>query len=264
MIWPLMRFSLRKIFVRTIVFAVLGGIIAIGAQLLYTEAAVEALTEARSQAEPLFRAMGIGSSASLTLHLVSLAMNLLLPIVGTVYAISVSSQLLAGLVESGEMAHFLAAPRSRAAIVRTQASALLAGVLLVTGLPFLAVLLGEYLMHLGPLDADGMMAAFAGLGALVLGMAFLALMFSGMMDTARAAKRRAGLWIAVFFILWMLSRADAMLKYLSFVTPLALYQPEKLALLRPEAWKAAAVLPVLGFMCLVFGTVRFTRRDLPL
>ncbi len=264
MIWPLMRFSLRRMLARTLAAAMVGVMVVIGALLAYTEPTVAALTEARSQAELLFRALGIGSSVSLTLHVVSLAFNLLLPLVGAVYAISVSALLMAALVESGEMAHFLAAPKSRAAIVRTQATAVLLGVLVIVGLPLAATIVGALLMHPDALNLDGILAAFGGLCALVLCMACFGLMVSCLMDTARAARRRSGLWVGLFFVAWMLSRSGAMLQYLAYVTPFTFYQPERLALLRPEAWVGAGALLALGVGCLVYGTVRFSGRDLPL
>ncbi len=264
MIWPLLRFGLRRLAVRTIVAAVLNSLIVAGAMAVYSEPTVEALNEARSQAEPLFRALGLGSSASLTLHVVSLALQLLLPLVGSVYAVSAAALLMAGLVESGEMAHFLASPKSRAAIVRTQAFLLAGGVLVVSGLPLVVALAVGWLMHPGALNMDGTLAAFGGLGSLLLAAAYFSLLVSCMMDTARAARRRAGMWVALFFVAWMVSRADQMTQYLAYVTLYALYQPERLALLRADAWTGVWSLPLIGIACLVYGSIRFTGRDLPL
>ena len=52
--------------------------------------------------------------------------------------------------------------------------------------------------------------------------------------------------------------------YLSYVTPFTLYQPERLVLLRAEGWGGAIFFLLAGLICLVLGSVRFSRRDLPL
>ncbi len=264
MIWPLLRFSLRRLLSRVLAAAVCGMAGAMAALLLYNEPALEAITQMRSQAEPLFKALGVGGSASLSLHLVSIALGFYLPLVCLVFAVSAAAQLMAALVESGEMAHFLAAPKSRSAIVCTQAAALLLGVLAVVAMPFAAAMLGGLLLHPGLLSVPGVAAAFTGLLAMTAGAALFALMISANRDTALSARRRTHAWIGLAFVLWMLSRADNMLAYLSYVTPFMLYQPERLVLLRADGWSGAILFLLAGLICLVLGSVRFSRRDLPL
>ena len=263
MIWPLLRFSLRRLLSRVLAAAVCGMAGAMAALLLYNEPALEAITQMRSQAEPLFKALGVGGSASLSLHLVSIALGFYLPLVCLLFAVSAAAQLMAALVESGEMAHFLAAPKSRSAVVCTQA-ALLLGVLAVVAMPFAAAMLVVLLLHPGLLSVPGVAAAFTGLLAMTAGAALFALMISANRDTALSARRRAHAWIGLAFVLWMLSRADNMLAYLSYVTPFMLYQPERLVLLRADGWSGAILFLLAGLICLVLGSVRFSRRDLPL
>lgn len=264
MIWQLLRFDLKKALSALLTAVALAVCSVLGALRLFRPDMLEPLSAARSQAEPLFRAFGIGSSASLTLHLVSLALAFLLPLIGVVLAVSAATALMAGMIESGEMAHFLAAPRTRGAIMRTQAFALLVMMAVLAAATLGAAALGGLAMYPGELSVPGMAAAAAGLLALWVAAAWFALMVACGQDTLRGARRKAGMWVFAGFLLWMLSRSDALLSYLMYATPFTLYAPEKLSLLRQDAWPGVAGLAGLAIACLGLGLYRFCRRDLPL
>ena len=210
MIRPLLRFSLRRLLSRVLTAAVCGVAGAMAALLLYNEPALEAITQMRSQAEPLFKALGVGAClavAALGQHCAGVLLAVGVPAVCGIRSSAVDGWL-GGI---GEMAHFGGSQVPQRHCMHTSSS-VAAGRGSSGSNTFCCRSVGWYPCCTGLLSVTGVAAAFTGLLAMTAGAALFALMISANRDTALSAQRRAHAWIGLAFVLWMLSRADNMLR----------------------------------------------------
>lgn len=256
-----LRFQFRQRLWPALLMAVLFAALSVGAAYLFEEDIIAALSEARAQAPVLFSALGVGGSAAIGSHLVSLLYGLLLPLLGGLYAVGLSSALVADKVETGEISYWLSLPQSRVAFVAGQA--LLMAVLLA--LPpagaYLASAVSaplvkpEASLHLGwhALVNGGLYAWMLLAGALGL--------WVSCASFARARAYRLGtLLFLLFFALGVAGMTQGAPDWLKWLSPWWLYMPQDLALGRVSAPMLG--LPGLTVLLLLLAAGRFTVRDL--
>lgn len=257
----LYRFHLKRHARGALLLAVAFMLLCTGAVLLFDEGTIALLSEARANNAPLAAALGLGSSEWLVTHLASLVYGLLLPLIGSLYAMRLSAMLIADKIETGEVAHYLALPIRREQFVFSQTLVLLTCLLF----PVFGALLGGYGAALA--FKPGAVIHPAGILWLSAGLYAVMVLFGclGLMLSCGAVERRvmvlAGTFICLLlFALGLLAQPLGLpeqLRYLSFYW---LYAPQALAVGRPAP--ALAALPLVSLLFVLIGSWRFATRDL--
>ncbi len=256
------RFELKRLLPVTLFFALMALLLTVGAALLFSEANIQALSEARAKAPFFFQALGVQGSATLAQHLSSLLYGFLLPLLGGLYAVFLSSRLVADKVETGEMAYYLALPMGRAGFALTQCLVLLTGLFMLTALLFLAgtaacAVIAPGRLQTGPyfLINLGLCLALSMTGALAMLVNFRA-------DERRHANRAALLAAALFGLLCMLGRPHQMPYYMQYLSFYSLYDFAGLAQGRTDF--RGLVMPAVTLVFMLAGLRVFSKRELPL
>lgn len=183
------------------------------------------------------------------------------PIVFFVFLIN---RVLIRYLDKGTMGCLLATPNSRIRIVFTQASVIIWQIVLL--LAYVAALTVAISMWQFPeeLDVEGFLLEMAGLLGLSLflsGICFLSGCFFE--DGGRALGIGAGL-NAVFVLLEMISQVGEKFKMLRYLTPMTMFNPEKIAVFDEKAMLMMALLYLGGMGFYATGMMIFCRKDLSL
>lgn len=258
----LFRFELKRHLPMTLLFALMMQMLTVGAVLLYSDANVQALSEARAKAPFFFQTLGLYGGEGLTLHLSFLLYGFLLPLLGGLYAIFLSSHLVADKVETGEMAYYLALPFGRVSFALTQCLTLLTGLFILTVLLTLGGAVACAI--LAPRRLQMSFYLWLNLGfLLMLSMTGgLAMLISLRSDERRHANRAALLLGALFGLLCMLDRPQQMPYYTQYLSFYSLFDFAGLA----KGWLDYRVplMPAVTLAFMLFGLRTFSRRELPL
>lgn len=254
-------FQVKKLLWPAIVLAALFAALHAGAVYLFDEATIETLTEARAQGPALFSALGVAGSATLSGHLASLLYGFLLPLIGGLYAVRLTANLIADKVETGEISYWMSLPHSRARYVWRQALVLL----ILTAIPPLGGLLGGVAGTL-VLKADTPLN-LAGYGLLVLGL-YLWMVLSGAIgfvfsagSASRARAARVGTIVfLLLFALGIAGMATGVPNWVRWLSPRWLYAPQELA--RGVMPARTGALPALAVLLTLLAVWRFSTRDL--
>lgn len=182
-----------------------------------------------------------------------------------ILCIITSNQLMAHLVDRGSMAYLLSTSVSRGKVAVTQASVLLAGLLLIVVISTLAGLLAVPLM-IG--DAEFSEAAFIKMNVMgfllffvISGYSFL---FSSFFNDAKHSLAASGALSVVFYMFQMIANLSANLEWLDYFTVLTLFQPSEIAAGTADILPGAIGLGIVGILLYSTAAYTFMRRDLPL
>jgi ABC-type transport system involved in multi-copper enzyme maturation permease subunit len=256
------RFEIRRLLPMTLLFTLMMMLLTAGATLLFSEANVQALSEARAKASFFFQALGLQGSATLTQHLSSLLYGLLLPLLGGLYAVFQSSRLVADKVETGEMAYYLALPVGRVGIALTHCLVLLTGLFILTVLHSLGGIAACALLAPGRLQIGPYLWLNLGLWLTLSMTGGLAMLINFRADERRHANRAALLICAFFGLLCMLGRPHQMPYYAQFLSFYSLYDFAGLAQGRLDF--RGLLMPVVALAFMLAGLRVFSKRELPL
>lgn len=234
----------------------------LGAVLLYDEGTVQAFSEARAQAPAFFAALGVHGSATLTQHLSSLLYGFLLPLIGLMQAAALGSRLVADKVETGELSHYLALPLRRPAFGLMQAGLLMLGLLLPVILAAAAGIMAGGLLRPGQLNDRWFLWLNLGLFLALSLFGGLCFLVSALRDERRPASRQ-GLTLGLLLVLIsMAARIREVPAFVSYLTPLSLYDPAGLA--QGKLYPLSLLLPLLSLLLVLAGLRGFSRRELAL
>lgn len=256
------RFEIKRLLPMSLFFTFMMLLLTAGAAMLFSEANVQALSEARAKAPFFFQALGLQGSATLTQHLSSLLYGFLLPLLGGLYVIFLSSRLVADKVETGEMAYYLALPIGRVGFALTQCLVLLTSLIILTALHSLGGVVACTLLAPGRLQIGPYLWLNLGFWLTMSMTGGLAMLINFRADERRHANRAALLLGAFFGMLCMLGRPHQMPDYTQFMSFYSLFDFAGLAQGRLDF--RGLLMPVVTLAFMLAGLRVFSKRELPL
>ena len=258
----LYRFEMKRLLPMTLLYALVMVLLTLGGLLLFSELSVQAISEARAKAPFLFQALGMHGNATLTQHLSSLLYGFLLPLAGGLYAVFLSSRLVADKVETGELAYYLALSIGRSGFILSQCLAMLTGLLSLTALVTLGGAVACALLAPGRLMLDSYLWLNLGLWLTLSMTGGLGLLLGCHADERRRASRSTLLICALFGLLCMVGRPHQMPYFTQFLSFYSLFDHAGLAQGRPDF--RALLMPAVTAVFMLYGLRAFSRRELPL
>lgn len=222
--------------------------------------------ELMAQSMPeIFAAFGMNSSATTLIEFVTNYLyGFILIVIPLIFIILMSSRLVARYVDRGSMAYLLATPNKRIKIITTQAMVMIISLLSIVIYTTVLVIVCANMMFNEGIDIAKFTLVNIGLFGLLIflsGMCFL----SSCCFNETKLSIGVGSGLSIFFILvQMLSQVGDKMEFLKYVTPLTLFQPEKLLHQNSEAIIYMLFLYGLGIVMFVIGILIFKRKDLSL
>lgn len=222
--------------------------------------------ELMAQSMPeIFAAFGMSSSGTTLIEFVTNYLyGFILIVIPLIFIILMSSRLVARYVDRGSMAYLLATPNKRTKIITTQAIVMILSLLCIVVYTTVLVIVCSNMMFNEEIDIAKFTLINIGLFGLLIflsGMCFLSACWFN--ETKLSIGVGAGL--SIFFILvQMLSQVGDKMEFLKYMTPLTLFQPEKLLNQNSEAIIYILILYGLGFIMFIIGILIFKRKDLSL
>lgn len=222
--------------------------------------------ELMAQSMPeIFAAFGMSSSGTTLIEFVTNYLyGFILIVIPLIFIILMSSRLVARYVDRGSMAYLLATPNKRTKIITTQAIVMIISLLSIVIYVTVLVIVCANMMFNEGIDIEKFTLVNIGLLGLLIflsGMCFL----SSCCFNETKLSIGVGAGLSIFFILvQMLSQVGDKMEFLKYVTPLTLFQPEKLLYQNSEAIIYILILYGLGFIMYIIGILIFKRKDLSL
>lgn len=213
----------------------------------------------------LFAAFGMSNAQTTLIEFVTNYLyGFILIVIPLIFIILMSSRLVARYVDRGSMAYLLATPNKRTKIITTQAIVMIISLLIIVIFTTVLVIVCANMMFNDEIDIAKFTLVNIGLFGLLIflsGMCFLSACWFN--ETKLSIGVGSGL--SIFFILvQMLSQVGDKMEFLKYVTPLTLFQPDKLLHQNSEAIIYTLILYGLGFIMFVIGILIFKRKDLSL
>ncbi|KKB73669.1 MULTISPECIES: ABC transporter permease subunit [Bacillus] len=192
--------------------------------------------------------------------------GLIFIIILSIFAVMLSTKLLAKLVDQGAMAYILSAPTTRAKVAFTQAAVLTTGLFIIMAVTTIAGLAGyvwmigdEYDFHVSRflfINLLGFLLFFA-----VSGISFF---ISAASNDEKKALSLSGMITFLFFSLDLIGKLSEKTEWLRNLSIFSLFRPGDIAGDSAETLKAALILSVIGLAAFLTGILIFKKRDLPL
>lgn len=213
----------------------------------------------------LFAAFGmVGFSSVLIEFIAELLYGFILIVIPMIHLILLTNKLVVRYIDRGSMAYLLATSNSRKKVIVTQALfSMLANLALVIYAIVFGLIVSQILFP-GDLEVGKFLLLNLGLYALLFflsGLCFFCACFFH--DTKLCSGVGAGLCI-LFFVLKMLGQVSENSKVFSYMTPITLFDAQKLVDFEEAAIGKILVLFVGGLVFYWIGIVRFQRKDLAL
>ncbi len=189
-------------------------------------------------------------------------METTLPLLLSIWPILAGARLVRGEEERGTMDVLLATSQSRARLLLEKVGALVLALLVIAVLFALGIVAGEAALGGGHVDFVGALLAGLNLSLLAFFFGMVALLFSQLTASRRAAAGWASGLLILFMLLDMAGRelSGAWVQYLS---PLYYYNLNRPLLASFPDQPLAALVPLgLAVLCLVGSLVLFARRDI--
>lgn len=211
----------------------------------------------------LFAAFGMTAFSSVLIEfLAEVLYGFILIVIPLVFLVLLSNKLIGRYVDRGSMAYLLATPNTRRKIVTTQAIfSITANLCLVVFMIVLGIIVSGILFP-GHLEIGKFLIVNFGLYTLLLFLSGLCFCSScWFSDLKFSYGIGAGLCI-LFVVLKMLGQVSKDSKVFSYMTPITLFEPEKLIQFDHMAIAKAIILLVGGLIFYLIGILRFERKDL--
>ncbi|MGO4183413.1 ABC transporter permease subunit [Paenibacillus sp. TAF43_2] len=192
--------------------------------------------------------------------------GLILPLLLSIFSIMLSTGLMARLVDQGSMAYLLSTPTSRQRVAATQASVLIAGLLLIMIVTTAAGFIGYALFIGDRYEFDGSRFILLNVIAWMLffavgGISFFVSAFS---SDEKKALGISGIITFGMFGLDMLGKISANIDWLKYFSLFSLYRPSEIASGSSDPVLALVILFLIGLAGFMAGIRTFSKRDLPL
>ncbi len=222
--------------------------------------------ELMAQSMPeLFSAFGMsGSGATLIEFVGNYLYGFILVVIPSIFIILITNRLVGRYVDRGSMAYLLASPHKRRSIIFTQFIVMQLAILALVVYVTLLIIVCSNLMFDPGIDIQKLIVLNIGLyGVLTFfaGVCFLSTCIFN--ETKLSIGIGAG--IVIYSVLvQMLSQINNAMDFLQYITPLVLFDAEKVIAGSGDALLGIVALYVVGLACSFIGMQVFTKKDLPL
>lgn len=222
--------------------------------------------ELMAQSMPqLFSAFGMSKPATTLIGFISNYLyGFILIVFPLIFIILLSNKLIARYVDKGSMAYLLATPNKRKTIVTTQALFSMGAILCVVLYATTICIISSQIMFPGDLEISKFLLINVGLYGLLLFFGGLCFFSSCTFNDTRLSYG-VGSGIAIASVLLqMISQVGDKFEFLKYLTPLTLFQADKLSTGDSNATLLLGALYVGGVIFYILGISIFNRRDLSL
>ncbi|MEF9951956.1 MAG: ABC transporter permease subunit [Clostridium sp.] len=220
--------------------------------------------ELMAQSMPqIFSAFGMAKPSTTLIGFVgNYLYGFILIVIPLIFIIILSNKLVARYVDRGSMAYLLATPNKRRSIVVTQAIFSMVAILLIVVYATVICIVSSEIMFPGDLDIGRFILINLGLYGLLFFFGGLCFLSSCCFNDGRLANG-VGAGLGVFFVLiQMISQVGDKFEFLKYITPLTLFQPEKIALGEGSPIGLFLILYAIGFVLYIGGIIIFNNKDL--
>lgn len=188
----------------------------------------------------------------------------ILVLIPFIYIILMCYKLVAKYIDKGSMAYLLNTHYSRIKILFTQFAVLMIGLFILICYSTGLIILVSSLMFEGEMEISKFLLLNVGLFILEIFLSALCFMFACLFNELKfSIGLGAGLGMA-FFLLQMLSQTSEDIEFLKYLTPLTLFNPERLVEYEIENFIYLGILMISAVAFLIIAATRFKKRDLSL
>lgn len=213
----------------------------------------------------LFSAFGMNNSATTLIRFIANYLyGFILIAFPLIFIILLSNRLIARYVDRGSMAYLLATPNKRKKIVTTQAIFMIMSVLFLVIYATTICIVVSQMMFSGELHIKNFILMNIGLYGLLFFLGGICFLSSCAISDARLSSGVGGGICVLFLLIQMLSGVGEKFEKLKYVTPLTLFQVDKLAVGDSKAIQLIIVLYAIGLILYIIGISIFNKRDLSL
>ncbi|WP_373897855.1 ABC transporter permease subunit [Haloimpatiens sp. FM7315] len=213
----------------------------------------------------LFSAFGMSKvSTTLTGFISTYLYGFILIAFPLIFIIILSNRLVALYVDKGSMAYILATPNKRRKIVLTQGLFMAISILILVIYAVLICIVVSEIMFPGKLNIKNFIFINIGLYGLLFFFGGLCFLSSCSFSDTRFSYGFGGGFSVLFVLINMLSQVGEKFENLKYLTPLTLFQSDKLGLGDTNVLKLSFILYIIGLLLYCVGGYIFTRRDLSL
>ncbi len=173
-------------------------------------------------------------------------------------------RLLSRYIDKGSMAYLLSTHQSRQKVVMSQLMVLFTGIFIIVMYAFFMILLFAYMMFKEAIDIFHFFLVNIGLFALHSFLGSLCY-FGGCCfnETRLSVGFGAGLGI-LFILIQMIGQVGDKLKFLKYMTPMTLFNPQELSQANQDALVGVLILFITSLIIIFIAQNIFKKRDLPL
>lgn len=212
----------------------------------------------------IFAAFGMmNAGATLIEFVANYLYGFILIVIPTICIIILGNKLIARYVDKGSMAYLLATPNKRKNIVTTQAVFMAFAILVLVGIAVLISIGVGQIAFPGDLDIKKFLLLNVGLYGLLFFIGGMCFLSSCIFNDSKYSYGVGGGLAVVFILIQMLSQVGDKLEKLKYLTPLTLFQPDKIIAGDSSAIVCFAVLYIIGLIMYLVGIRIFMKKDFP-
>lgn len=225
----------------------------------------ESLTLMAESMPQIFSAFGMTKPATTLIGFVANYLyGFILVVIPLIFIILTSNRLVTRYVDRGSMAYLLATPNTRRKIITTQAVVLMSGILTLVLYATTICIVTSSILFPGELDVKNFLLMNVGLYGLLFFFGGLCFFSSCKFNDTRYSYGFGGGLSVLFVLLQMISQVGEKFENLKYLTPLTLFNAEKLSLGDSSAILSVAILYILGLALYLIGIRIFNKKDLSL
>lgn len=232
---------------------------------MYDPSLGKTLTEMANSMPGLFAAFGMLDAGKTLLEFTSNYLyGFLLVCFPAVFLIILGNRLIGRYVDKGSMACILATPTSRSKVAFTQSFVMIISSLIMVLYVTLVVILSAVMMFPGDMDIAKFIILNVGLFGLLVFMGGLCFCASTMFNEVKYTYGVSAGLIIAFVLIQMLSEVGDKFEWLSYCTPLTLFDPKAIIKGDSQSTINWIILYVAGIALYLAGVQIFRKRDLSL
>lgn len=210
--------------------------------------------------EALIEAFGISDMSSFSGFLGAEFLNLIWPLIVSIFVIMAGAAVVAQEIERGTAEYWLSVPESRASLLSSKLVSLLAAVIALVLVTMIVIQVGALLV-----DEQVSMRGLWAMGVVLLayGVAvggYAALFSSFASERGKPAGMAAGLTLA-FYMLWVLSQLSERWDWLRYLSIFTAYQPQEALATGSIPVVGVLILLLIGLASAAGAIAVFQRRD---
>lgn len=258
----LFSFQLKKQMRLTLLFGFLMAAISVTLVILYDDESGRVLDELRAQAPGLFDAFRIHGSVGLLDHMISLLYGFLMPALGSLLAVILSSRLIPAQIETGELTYYLTLPLRRYKLILVKAAVVVFCLMAPLFMNMLATVLAALMIKQQTFNVVWFLVLSLDTFLLWLMSAGMAMMIACSAQEQSRSKRLSLLVYSSLFIISMLGQVKSFPNFIKYFSMYTLWNTQTLSAGR--ILTSSFIMPFIGAIFLAIGIYQFSTRDLPL